>query len=75
MRAFQVTDHSNNPRVAQVVAPQPQIGQVILQIEACGLNFADLLMAKGTYQDTPALPLTLGMEVWGTGVAPFLIHV
>jgi NADPH2:quinone reductase len=29
------------------------------------LNFADLLMCKGTYQDTPALPFVLGMEVSG----------
>ena len=26
---------------------------VLLRILACGLNFADLLMAEGTYQDTP----------------------
>jgi len=34
-----------------------------------GLNFADLLMAKGTYQDTPKPPFSLGMEVCGTVVA------
>jgi NADPH2:quinone reductase len=33
---------------------------------ACGLNFADLLMSEGRYQDTPPLPFTLGMEVAGT---------
>lgn len=36
-----------------------------LRIEACGLNFADLLMIKGNYQDTPPLPFTLGMEAAG----------
>ena len=49
---------------ASVKSPGP--GQVLVDIEACGLNFADLLMAKGTYQDTPELPFTLGMEVCGT---------
>lgn len=39
---------------------------MLIEIEACGLNFADLLMAKGTYQDTPPTPFTLGMEVCGT---------
>lgn len=38
----------------------------MIRIGACGLNFADLLMAKGTYQDTPQPPFTLGMEVCGT---------
>ena len=37
-----------------------------MQIEACGLNFADLLMIKGQYQEKPAMPFTLGMEVAGT---------
>jgi NADPH2:quinone reductase len=39
-------------------------------IEACGLNFADLLMAEGTYQEKPEPPFALGMEVAGrvTGV-------
>ena len=42
---------------------------MLLKIEACGLNFADLLMAKGTYQDTPSAPFTLGMEVCGVVIA------
>ena len=37
-----------------------------MKIAACGLNFADLLMAEGRYQDTPESPFTLGMEVAGT---------
>jgi NADPH2:quinone reductase len=44
---------------------------------ACGLNFADLLMVKASYQDTPSAPFTLGMEAagivetTGDGVAGF----
>lgn len=34
-------------------------------IKACGLNFADLLMQTGAYQDTPPAPFTLGMEIAG----------
>jgi NADPH2:quinone reductase len=41
------------------------MGEVGLDIFACGLNFADLLMQKGKYQDTPDLPFTQGMEVAG----------
>jgi len=45
--------------------PSPAEGQIRVAIRACGLNFADLLMQKGTYQDTPAAPFTLGLEVAG----------
>lgn len=65
MRAFVVSDHGSAPAVQDVPEPTPGPGQVRVRIHACGLNFADLLMAKGTYQDTPALPFTLGMEVAG----------
>ncbi len=66
MRAFVVSDHGVAPEVCDMAEPDPGPGQVKIRIKACGLNFADLLMAKGTYQDTPALPFTLGMEIAGT---------
>ena len=69
MRAFQVTDVSTPPALAILPDPAPGPGQVRLAIVACGLNFADLLMAKGTYQQTPPVPFTLGMEVCGTVTA------
>lgn len=65
MRAFVVSDHGTSPAVQDIEDPTPAPGQVRIRIHACGLNFADLLMAKGTYQDTPALPFTLGMEIAG----------
>lgn len=69
MRAFQITDFNTPPRIRDVPVPLPAKGEVLLQIEACGLNFADLLMATGTYQDTPAPPFTMGLEVCGTVTA------
>ncbi len=69
MRAFQVSTFDSSPAFAEVSAPTPGTGEVLLSIAACGLNFADLLMAKGTYQDTPQPPFTLGMEVCGTVLA------
>lgn len=65
MLAYRVTDFGLPPRLLEVAAPVPGPGQVLLDIAACGLNFADLLMAKGTYQDTPKPPFTLGLEVCG----------
>ncbi|WP_375255039.1 NADPH:quinone oxidoreductase family protein [Yoonia sp.] len=65
MRAFQVTDFNKPATLETVAAPTPQAGEVLLDIAACGLNFADTLMEKGRYQDTPTPPFTLGMEVCG----------
>lgn len=69
MRAYQVRSFSTPPALADVSVPPPNAGEVLLDIAACGLNFADLLMAQGVYQDTPAPPFTLGMEVCGTVIA------
>lgn len=68
MLAFQVSSYTSAPALETCPDPIPKSGEVLLDIAACGLNFADLLMAKGTYQDTPEPPFTLGMEVCGTVV-------
>lgn len=65
MRAFRQTVPGEPARIEDVPTPEPQPGQIRVAIHACGLNFADLLMQKGTYQDTPPLPFTLGLEVAG----------
>lgn len=69
MRAFQVVDYNSPPVLQEAPQPEPLAGNVLIKIEACGLNFADLLMVKGTYQERPSVPFTLGMEVAGTVVA------
>lgn len=69
MHAFQVASFDAKPAIANIAEPTPGPGEVLLEISACGLNFADLLMAKGTYQDTPKPPFTLGMEVCGKVIA------
>lgn len=65
MRAYQVQTKGEPPVLAEVARPEPGHGDVSVKISACGLNFADLLMVKGTYQDTPEAPFTLGLEVAG----------
>lgn len=65
MRAFRLTSHESPPAITDCPTPKPNSQELCLQIAACGLNFADLLMMKGTYQDTPDLPFTLGLEVSG----------
>ena len=66
MRAFQVLPDNTPATIREIDTPAPSEGEVRLRIGACGLNFADLLMIKGEYQDTPEPPFTLGMEVAGT---------
>lgn len=43
----------------------PGAGQVRVAIRAAALNYADMLMIRGAYQDIPPLPFTLGMELAG----------
>lgn len=69
MRAYQISAFDSPAAITDLPDPKPAAGEVLLAIEACGLNFADLLMAKGTYQDTPKPPFTLGLEVCGTVLA------
>ncbi len=65
MRALQVQDHSQKPVFLDRSIPELEANQILIRTAACALNFADLLMIRGTYQETPALPFTLGMEVAG----------
>ncbi len=52
-------------RVEEVASQPLESRQVRIKVRAAGLNFADLLMAGGTYQATPEPPFTMGMEVAG----------
>jgi len=66
MRAFQMSSADAAPALVNLPLPRPGPGEVRLRIAACGLNFADLLMLKGAYQERPTPPFTLGMELAGT---------
>jgi NADPH2:quinone reductase len=49
----------------QVPDAHPAPEQVLVNVEAGGLNFADLLTARGGYAGTPKPPLTAGREFAG----------
>lgn len=66
MRALRLTAHGTNPALVELPAPVPAAGEALVRIAAAGLNFADLLMIRGQYQDMPPLPFTPGMELAGT---------
>jgi NADPH:quinone reductase len=48
--------------------PDPVAGpdQLRLKVEAVALNFPDVLLCRGQYQEKPSLPFTPGLEVCGT---------
>ena len=45
--------------------PEPQDEEVQIEVEASGLNYADVVARSGAYQDCPPLPAVIGYEVVG----------
>lgn len=47
--------------------PEPEVGEdaAIVDVRACGINFADVLVRLGRYPRMPELPTVLGSEVAG----------
>ena len=66
MRAMQLVERGQPLALREVETPAPGPGEVRVRVAACGLNFGDTLIVKGTYQEKPDLPATLGMEMAGT---------
>src|SRR3982074_698593 len=68
MRAVVITRHGP-PEVLEVEdrpAPQPGQGEVLIDVSAAGINFADLMARLGLYPDAPKPPCIVGYEVSGT---------
>jgi NADPH2:quinone reductase len=65
MKAMQLLERGAPLHLCDIDRPEPGPGEVLVKIEACGLNFGDTLIIKGTYQEKPDLPATLGMEIAG----------
>ncbi|MBI2014727.1 MAG: quinone oxidoreductase [Candidatus Rokubacteria bacterium] len=51
-------------RLEDVPEPQPKAGEVVVKLDAAGINFMDVYQRSGLYKLT--LPLTLGVEGGGT---------
>ena len=52
-------------RLEDTPSPVPGDGEVLIKVEACGVNFFDGLMVEGNYQTKPDRPFTPGSEVAG----------
>ncbi|MBE5472683.1 MULTISPECIES: alcohol dehydrogenase catalytic domain-containing protein [Mycobacteriaceae] len=49
----------------QIPLPCPAAGEVLIEVEAAGVAYADVLMRRGIYPETPRLPFTPGYDVVG----------
>lgn len=52
--------------VREAPDPTPGTGEVLIEVEVAGVNFADILARQGLYPDSPPLPTVVGYEVAGT---------
>jgi NADPH2:quinone reductase len=55
--------------LADLPAPVPGPGEVLIEVRACGVNFPDTLIIQGQYQVKPPLPFTPGSDVAGVVTA------
>ncbi|MDF2812438.1 MAG: NAD(P)H-quinone oxidoreductase [Microvirga sp.] len=71
MRAV-IADGKGGPEVLKVVhvpVPSPAEGEILVKIEAAGVNRPDVAQREGRYPPPPGAPTTLGLEIAGTVVA------
>jgi NADPH2:quinone reductase len=55
--------------VVDAPEPVPGPGELVLAVEACGVNYADLMQREGMYLGGPVPPYAPGVEAAGTVVA------
>jgi NADPH:quinone reductase-like Zn-dependent oxidoreductase len=68
VRAVVIT-RTGPPEVLEVQErpdPQPGPAEVLIDVKAAGINFADTMARVGLYPDAPKLPAVVGYEVAGT---------
>jgi NADPH:quinone reductase-like Zn-dependent oxidoreductase len=71
VRAVVITRHGP-PEVLEVQErpdPQPEPGEIAIDVHAAGINFADLMARLGFYPDAPKPPCVVGYEVAGVVAA------
>jgi NADPH2:quinone reductase len=68
MKAIQITEFGG-PEVMQLVElpdPTPAEGEILLDVTAVGINYADTHQTENSYLSAQTLPLVPGIEVVGT---------
>ncbi len=67
MKAVEFVD--GVPTTAEITDPQPEATELLVAVEGCGINGADILQSSGNYAPPPGAPETPGLELAGTVVA------
>ena len=52
-------------KVEQRPIPEPQDGELLINIKATGVNFAQLMVRQGMYIKLPDIPYVFGVEAGG----------
>jgi len=67
VKAWQVTAYGEPADALQLAdVPEPEPGEhLVVRVHAAALNFPDVLLCRGTYQERPPLPFTPGIELTG----------
>jgi NADPH2:quinone reductase len=68
VRQVAIVKHGSPPeglRLEDKPTPTPGPGEVLVQVEAIGVNFADTLARRGLYPDAPRIPYVPGYEAAG----------
>lgn len=69
MRAVEVPEYGDSSVLTPTERPAPELDpgadEVRIDVEAAGVNFADIEQRRGTYPDGPSPPFVPGLEVAG----------
>ena len=65
LRLYELGEPVDVLKIEEREVPQALPGTVVVRVEAAALNFPDVLLCRGQYQEKPPLPFTPGMEVAG----------
>jgi len=72
MKAWQIHElgePKESLKVEEMDTPEPMAGQLLVEVDAVGLAFPDVLQCRGEYQVKPPLPFTPGGETAGRVIA------
>ena len=56
-------------KIEDVATPSPKAGEVLIEVKATGVNYADAIMVAGKYQTRPPFPFSPGLETAGVVAA------
>ncbi|MCS6934150.1 MAG: zinc-binding dehydrogenase [Chitinophagales bacterium] len=68
MKALYLVEHGSADKafsLRETTKPVPKAGEVLIEVEGFGLNFADIMARKGQYRDAPPPPCIIGYDVVG----------